>query len=80
MRAGLAGVTAEGAVAAVIATKIGERKENFARIGDEIAFEALSGRGCGGEQGRKFIIGASDQGVGLLAGKRHERIEMIEKC
>src|SRR4029077_16846929 len=36
--AGLAGVLAEGAVAAIVAAKRGERDENFFREADDVAF------------------------------------------
>ena len=41
MRAGLAGVFAEGAVAAVVAAEIGERDENFSRVGDDAGLELV---------------------------------------
>ena len=44
MCAWLPGIAAEGAVAAVIAAKIGEREKHFARIGDDAGLEFGTGR------------------------------------
>ncbi len=43
VRSRLAGIAAEGAIAAVVATQVGERNKNFARVGYDPRLEALPG-------------------------------------
>ena len=50
MRAGLTGVFAEGAVAAIVAAKSGERDENLFRESDDCSLALGAQFGCGGEE------------------------------
>ena len=50
MSAGLAGVLAEGAVAAIVAAKGGERNEDFFRVADDVALALGAEFGCGAQQ------------------------------
>jgi hypothetical protein len=57
----------EGAVMADIATQMGERQKNFARIGDDIAKTAIAQLRGGVQQARG--IGDSGQGLRLRDGQ-----------
>ena len=57
VRAGLAGIAAEGAVAAVVAAKICQRKKDLARIGDDSGLESRAGRSRRSKQGGELFIG-----------------------
>ena len=61
VRAGVAGIAAEGAVSAIVAAEVGQRQENFARIGDDAGLEAFFGGAGGGEEFRKIVVGAANQ-------------------
>ena len=67
MRAGVAGIAAEGAVSAVVAAEIGQRQEDLARVGDDAGPEALFGGVGGGEKFGKIVVGAANELQSSLA-------------
>ncbi len=67
VRAGIAGIAAEGAVSAVVAAEIGQRQEDFSRVGDDAGLEALFGGAGGGEKFGKIVVGAANEVQGGLA-------------
>ncbi len=67
MCAGVAGISAESAVSAIVAAEIGQRQEDFARVGDDAGLEAFFGRARGGEEFGKIVVGAADEVQGGLA-------------
>ncbi len=67
MRAGVSGIAAESAVAAVVAAKIGQRQENFSRVGDDAGLEVIFCSAGGGEQRGQIVVGAADQAQGQVA-------------
>ncbi len=56
MGAGLAGIAAEDAIAAVVPAEVGEGEEDLAGIGDNAWLEALFDLAGGGKQYRKFVF------------------------
>ena len=69
--AGIAGIAAEGAVSAIVAAEVGQRKEYFARVSDDAGLEALLGGAGGGEKFGKIVVGAADQAQGGFPGDRY---------
>ena len=67
MRARLARIAAEGAVSAVVAAKIRQRKKDLAGISDNAGLEAFLRCACRHEQCGQFIVTALDQAQGALA-------------
>src|ERR1019366_8516137 len=86
MRAGIAGMAPECAIAAVVATKIRQGKKYLAGIGDDSRFESRAGKLCRREQGRQHVVVRSQQptsrftrdrlraGVSQLSSRRGQRI------
>ena len=70
MRAGVAGIAAEGAVSAIVAAKVGERQKHLARICDNPGLEALLRGASGGEEFGKIFVGAANQLDGGFARDR----------
>ena len=61
VRAGLARIASEGAVAAIIAAKIGQRKKDFARVSDDAGAVLFFQSPRRGQQLRKkFVIAAQE--------------------
>ena len=73
MRAGISGIAAEGAVAAVIAAKIRQRQEDFSRIGDDAGLEVFFCGAGRGEQRGKIVVTAADQPAGPGRGDGRSR-------
>jgi hypothetical protein len=67
VRAGFSGIAAEGAVAAVVAAKIGQRQENLPRVGDDAGLEVFFGGASGPEQRGKIVVATADQAQGQFA-------------
>ena len=61
MMSGIAGITPEDAVAAIVAAEIRERDENFLRVGDDAGFESLFRGPRRGRQLLEEIIVAAQQ-------------------
>ena len=61
MRAGISGIAAEGAVAAVVAAEIGQRQKDLPRIGDDTGLEVFSCGAGGGQQRGQIVVTAADQ-------------------
>ena len=67
MRAGFSGVAAEGAVAAIVAAKIGQWKENLSRISDDARLEVFFGGEGGGQQRGKIVVATANQAQSQVA-------------
>src|SRR5712675_356284 len=78
VRAGFAGIAAKGAVAAVVATKIGQRQENFARVGDDAGLEALFGGTGGSKKFGQVIVMAADQAQCGIACNRKSGAQLCQ--
>jgi hypothetical protein len=59
--AGIGGITAEGAVSAVVPAEIREREENLARVGDDAGLESFFGGAGGGQEFGQIGVGAGDE-------------------
>src|SRR5580698_6251088 len=67
----LAWIAAEGAISAVVATKIGEWNKNLARVSNYARLEALPGLRGSREQRGKVLFSAADQLASPIPRKRH---------
>ena len=73
----MARIAAEGAIATVIATEIGERNKNLARIGHDPRLEALPSFHCGRKQRRKRLVGTVDQLASGLSRKGNSGAQLV---
>ena len=80
MRAWLAGIATEDAVAAVVSAKIGQRQEHFPRVGDEAGFEVIPGFPGGGQQRGEILVMATDQAQSLVARDGRARAKVTQFC
>ena len=80
MRARLAGITAENAVAAVIAAEICQGDEDLAGIGNDVRLETLLGCQGRGKQSRKFVIRTAKKLAGAIARERQPVAQFVEIC
>ena len=78
VRAGFAGIAAEDAVAAIVAAQVGQRDEDFARIGDDAGLEALLEFQGGGEESGEFVVRATQELAGALARERQPVAQFVE--
>jgi hypothetical protein len=73
VRAGVPGVFAKNAIAAIVAAKIGQGQENFARVRDDAGLESLFGGARFFKELREEIVGAPEELEGSLARQRLSR-------
>ena len=67
VRAGVAGIAAEDAITAVVATKIGQWEKNFAGVRDDAGLEALFGGASRSKESGEVVVGAANEAEGGLA-------------
>src|SRR5260370_33620966 len=73
MGSGLAGIFAEGAVTAVIATQRGQRNENFFGEGNDSSLPLRAKLGCGGEEIREGSVFCEVQNARAMQNAGFER-------
>ncbi len=61
MGAGIAGISPECAISAIVATEIRKRKKDFAGVRDRSGLEALFGSSCRGKKVRQLAVAARNQ-------------------
>ena len=82
--AGLAGIAAEGAIAAVVATEVGERNKNLARIGNDAGLKRCLASMAADKQRGKIVVRTADQLASIFSRKRHSgsavRLHTNSRC